>query len=584
MTQLTRLKNFLVGHLDHLALISLAAMAIIPFQNAHHFNPIPSFLAEWWAALFGLVACGFVFLRPSAWQAFPLPRILLSPLILILALLLQFGLGKIAFVEQALIMAAILLWACLMASLGQGLVRRRGLEWLADGLSAALIAGALLEVLVMMLQASHSAYSTHLIFPRRGSLYGNLGQANHLNDYLWLAIASALYLRGRGRISLGWLTALLAILLLASALSTSRSILLYGAALGFLGWLAARNKPDLSSLRRNAFFLLPVAILFLFISREFIPLLSSENLSGGGTLERFYAEAQNSSIRLKLWRTALQSIGEAPWLGHGMGSVPWQYFSHAINWPSGEAAPVAEHVHNLPLQLMAEFGIPLTILVLGLACWWLRDFLRKPLTLARWWLLALLAIMGLHSLLEYPLWYTFFLGPFALLLGAGDTGQRVLANGRRGLASFIVILALAGSILGILRQDFLDMERILNWRFLGQGEMNLPASVQRLLTLQANSLLSPQATVSFALMMEPVRDHLDDRRALCHSAMAFAPTERIVFKCVVLDAMAQDPVTEARLHQALAAFPEAAPRLRQELLSQVKVLPETRRLLEALPR
>jgi len=584
MNPLRRFADFFLAHRDHLVLLCLGAMVTVPFLHPHHYNPIPSFLAEWWAALFGVVAAGIAFLRPSAWEAFPLPRILLLPLVLILALLFQFGMGRLVFVEQALLMAATLLWACLMASLGQYLVRQRGLEWLADGLSVALLAGALLEVLSMALQMYHTGYATGLVFPRNSSLYGNLGQANHLNDYVWLAVASVFYLHHRGRISFGWLLVALTVLLFASALSGSRSILLYAIALVALAWvLPQRNGTVPNKLRHQLLFLLPAAISFLFLCHEVAPWLLSQELSGGNTLERFYSETQSSNVRLKLWQTALHSISEAPWLGHALGSVPFQYFSQAQFFTPDTAAPVAEHVHNLPLQWMVEFGLPLTLVFLSLGLWWLRDYLRSHLSLARWWLLALLSIMGIHCLLEYPLWYTFFLGPFALLLGAGDTGKRVLANGRRGLASFSLILILAGSILGILRQDYLDMERILNWRVMTPINFDWQKSVKRLLMLQANSLLAPQATVSFALMMEPEPDHLEDRQALCRNAMTFAPTEKIVFKCVLLDAMAHDPDTRAHMHQALAAFPEVQNQIRAELLSQVKTRPEYAPLLDMLP-
>jgi len=577
---LSRLRRDYLGHLDQAALLCLAAMVVLPFQHPHHFNPIPSFLAEWWAALLGLAACGFAFLRPAAWQAFPLPRILLLPFGLILALLLQFALGRFAFVQTGLLMAAILLWAALMACLGRDLTRRRGLEWLADGLAAAFLAGGLLAVLVMALQVQGGS-PLGLVFPRQGAPYSNLAQQNHLNDYLWLAVASALYLHGRGRLGLGWLASLLALLLLASALSSSRSILLYAAVLTFLVWLAARRgDPALAALRRPAWLLLPGALLCLVLSRELAPLLAQD--LGSGTLERFYAEAKGGGIRLQLWRTALSAVADAPWLGQGVGSVPRLYFHYAELAPPGQAAPMAEHVHNLVLQWLVEFGIPLGLALLALLGAWLRAFLARPLTLARWWLLALLAVMGIHSLLEYPLWYTFFLGPFALLLGAGDRGEKVLANGRRGLVSFALILALGAAILGILRQDYLDMERLLNWRALGQGQQDMPASVERLLALQGNSLLAPQATVTIALMLAPSRDHLEDRRAVCRSALAFAPLEALVFKCLVLDALADDPATEAGLRRALAAFPEAKSRLRQEWSVQEKDRPELRRLLAVL--
>ena len=96
----------------------------------------------------------------------------------------------------------------------------------------------------------------------------------------------------------------------------------------------------------------------------------------------------------------------------------------------------------------------------------------------------------------------FFLGPVALLLGAGDEGRQQLRNGRRGLAAFAIILALSGVILGTLRNDFIRMERILNWSALGDGgEMEWPKAVNTLLDLYRASLLSPQANLRARLQI-----------------------------------------------------------------------------------
>lgn len=568
--------------LDRLVLLLLAAMVIVPFQHAHHLTPIPSFLAEWWAAVFGLAACTLAFLRPAAWRRFPLPRILLLPLLLIAGLMLQFFLGMLAFAEQGLLVAAYLLWASLMVCLGRDLARRRGFQWLADGLSVALLAGALVQMVAMAFQAEHVGYATGFVFPRQAILYGNVGQPNQLNDYLWLGIASALYLHHRGRIGAGWLGLLLATLLLASALSGSRSILLYAFSLGILGWASCRQGAIAPRSRNIALALLPVGVLFLLVCKELAPLLLPADLGNQSTLERYFTEVQGGSVRLKLWRDAWLSIGQAPYLGHGVGSVPWQYFGLAELRPRGEASPVAEHVHNLPLQWMAEFGLPIALLALGLAAHWLWRYLKSPLSSPRWWALSVVSIMAIHSLLEYPLWYTFFLGPFALLLGAGDDGTKILANGKRGLVAFALIAALGGAILGILRKDYLDMERLVHWRIYS-GTFDQQATVQRFLLLQANSLLAPYATLSFTLMMEPARDRLEDRRTLCHSAMKFAPTERVVFKCALLDALAGDPTAAASMHRALAAFPDSASAAKRELLGFSNTMPEVGALLRVSP-
>lgn len=58
------------------------------------------------------------------------------------------------------------------------------------------------------------------------------------------------------------------------------------------------------------------------------------------------------SARLELWKLALGFVRESPWLGIGP-----MHFAHRIH-------PDAAHPHNIYLQLAAEWGLPLTVLLL----------------------------------------------------------------------------------------------------------------------------------------------------------------------------------------------------------------------------
>jgi O-antigen polymerase len=115
------------------------------------------------------------------------------------------------------------------------------------------------------------------------------------------------------------------------------------------------------------------------------------------------------------------------------------------------------NAHNLVLQLLAEVGFLGTTLILALVAWLLlsRWPRRTPpnhspaqiatanpaLTDTAWAWLAL-AVVGLHSLVEYPLWYVPFLLPTAfavgLLMGGVSTPTRHLP----ALATTVGALAL----------------------------------------------------------------------------------------------------------------------------------------------
>jgi hypothetical protein len=88
--------------------------------------------------------------------------------------------------------------------------------------------------------------------------------------------------------------------------------------------------------------------------------------------------------------------------------------------------PVAffDHTHNLPLHLLVELGLPAGLLVLGLLAYALyrafaaADQAQEPanrLMLRTAFVMVLL--MAVHSMLEYPLWYAYFLLPTSFALG-----------------------------------------------------------------------------------------------------------------------------------------------------------------------
>ncbi len=82
-----------------------------------------------------------------------------------------------------------------------------------------------------------------------------------------------------------------------------------------------------------------------------------------------------------------------------------------------------DHTHNLVLQFAVELGLPLAAGVLALLVWGLwrgaRNAWAAPagIGVAQRCAMLMVAMIGLHSLLEYPLWYGYFLLPAAWAWG-----------------------------------------------------------------------------------------------------------------------------------------------------------------------
>jgi O-antigen ligase len=240
-----------------------------------------------------------------------------------------------------------------------------------------------------------------------GRAVGNLRQPNHLSSLLTWAAVAAVALGTLGRLRWRVAAAAFALMVVAIVWSASRT-----GALGLLV-LAAWGLAD-GSLPRPARRLLASAPAIYALAWAAMWVWSH----GSGAAfagESRLAAADVSSSRFAIWRDTLALIGEQPWAGVGFG-----HFNLAWTLTPSPQRPTAffDHAHNLPLHLVAELGVPLGGLVLALLAWALwQAWRRTPGDVAGRAAAMGVTMIGLHSALEYPLWYAYFLLPAAWAWG-----------------------------------------------------------------------------------------------------------------------------------------------------------------------
>ncbi|WP_428416005.1 Wzy polymerase domain-containing protein [Methylibium sp.] len=259
-----------------------------------------------------------------------------------------------------------------------------------------------------------------------GRAVGNMRQPNHLATALLCAMVMTAWLWQASRLRARWAAASLVAMVLAVALSASRTGAL---SLGVLLLWAVVDR-TLPRAARWTIALAPVAYLLCWAGLAEYAAWQHAHFYAA---ERLQANGDISSSRFAIWRNALTLIAQNPWTGVG-----WGNFNFAWTFTSFPDRPVAffDHTHNLPLQLAVEIGLPATSLVLGLlgwALWRARGAWRvageQPGHPARA-AFVMLAVLGVHSLLEYPLWYAYFLLPAAWALGVflGSAPAKALAS------------------------------------------------------------------------------------------------------------------------------------------------------------
>jgi len=284
-----------------------------------------------------------------------------------------------------------------------------------------------------------------------GRAVGNLRQPNHLASLtLWALVAVAALSESKAS---RWVLLAGGLCLFGVVLSGSRTGTLGVILLALWGLLDRR----LSRETRSVLVATPLAygVLWLVVAlwaHSTANAFSGEDhllAKGGGDI---------SSSRFGIWSNALAMIRHEPLTGVGFGefNLAWT-LSEFPNRPTA----FFDHTHNLPLQVLVEFGIPLGLLAIGAL---LMALMRAghlawatvgDTGTAKRAMFMLVLMIGMHSLLEYPLWYAYFLLPTAFAWGfalarpdRGDGAVVALRDGQgsRGMHPALAMAGLAMSI------------------------------------------------------------------------------------------------------------------------------------------
>ena len=296
-----------------------------------------------------------------------------------------------------------------------------------------------------------------------GRAVGNLRQPNHLSSLLlWSAVAVVPLLETQ-RLRRGLAVALFALMVLGITLSGSRTGWVGVGVLALWGLFDRR-------LTRFSRGLLLAAPLLCAASWGLLAWWSSHGSEHALGAAARLGEGDISSSRFAIWRDALALIARHPWLGVGFGE-----FNFAWTLTPFPHRPTAffDHTHNLPLQLAVELGLPLAaaaLMLLAVALWqaarraWAAPGVEGAGLRAAF---VMVLMMALHSQLEYPLWYAYFLLPTAfvwgLCLGARPRDE-VALEGVVPRANRVLLLGGIGMVMtaGVVLVDYLRVVAIFS--------------------------------------------------------------------------------------------------------------------------
>ncbi len=401
--------------------LSISALfLVLGWLTADHFPPWVSWHNELWvfAAALCLAVGGLRSFKKHNQQLVIVPGLAWTVLGLWFVVLIQCVLGDIGFYGDALVIS-FYLFLCLLALIaGRYAVaqyprnHQRVTRLLAvDYFAIVLTFGAACSSAIALAQALGVSENVSWITPMPGLRRpgGNVGQPNQLSTLLLMGLASLVYLFETKRLQFASTIALYLLLICGVAVSESRAGIL--GFLVMLVWWWLRYRAAGLRARPGYVFFWGISMLVLF---WYWPPIFSQINGGGFGVDEAARVNTSAGARLIVWPQLIAAVLEHPGFGWGLGEVSKAHNSVLHSYVNSEPFTYA---HNIVLDLAIGIGLPLTFVLLVLTITWLWRRVSAAQTLLPWYCLALLIPFCVHSMLEFPFAYAYFLAPAMFVVG-----------------------------------------------------------------------------------------------------------------------------------------------------------------------
>jgi len=453
----------------------LMPLHFLPWVSWH--GEVMAFLAVLLLAWHGVVNA--IKRRDPAAVSFPaaaLPFLTLASLIW-----LQAAVGSITFFGDALVFTLYVALCVLGMVLGRASHSHSNTYTL---LAGTLLLGAFLSALIAFAQVFELWEGSALIsrMPQLRRPGGNIGQPNQLATLLLMGLASLMFLYESKKLG-ALAAALLALTLLTGVAATESRTGVLSLGLLMLWWFAKRRSLDF---RLSPWVVSCGGVAFLGLFWYWPSLMDAVQQTGG-----LVAQVNVSvGTRWLVWPQLIEAVLQRPWWGWGLGQVSTAHNAVVSAYAVSEPFTYA---HNIVLDLAVGIGLPLTALLVLVTSLWLWRRMRSARQLAPWYCLALIVPVAVHSMLEFPFAYAYFLVPVMFAVGALDGSLGIKPAFRLGVKPALTMLLVTTGLMAWSVVEYVAIEedfRIVRFEALRIG--STPASYQRphvVLLTQLDALL-----------------------------------------------------------------------------------------------
>jgi len=289
-------------------------------------------------------------------------------------------------------------------------------------------------------------------------IIGNLGQPNVTGTLLVWGMVCALVISAKietkftriisQQVTYGLISASIFLMTIASVLTESRTTTLGLFAITLIAW-------KFKSIYGKRAFWTTVAIFVLHVIFSAVLPYIHQFLFESQLTTAYGGKGIIDYPRLNAYLVFINAIFERPIFGYGIGGVV-SAFIQGVGAAPGMGTYFA-HTHNLILEFLVWFGIPLGLTLVFFLFHFFYCSYKKIRSANDVALFSILLVILIHSMLEFPLHYVYFLVPTAIFAAnfSWTSDSRMLTVSRSAIGSLVLIL---GGIFVFMMNEYFRFE------------------------------------------------------------------------------------------------------------------------------
>ncbi|MDM1338032.1 O-antigen ligase C-terminal domain-containing protein [Acinetobacter indicus] len=395
--------------MKNLSIILFFILLGISYLVPIHYNPWLTFLSE----ILVFSSCVFLFLAFYK-EKIILPRILIPLFLLSLLPLFQYFFGQVYFFSHAIINTTYLITLFLIIVVVFNIVNKSKCEknYFFIKINWVFVVIGLVNTFLAIYQWLNLDFNTSLVTPLGGLRpFANFAQPNNMATFQIIAFLGLIYLYLKQKVNFYLFFILTITFIFSIALTQSRTAVVALISLSLV-FIIFRKIAHTKVLVYYSFSVITYFILSIYLVdiSSFIAKMFGLNIVNiSSSVER----GVSSSGRIDFWIQMYYAILERPWFGYGWNQTALAQYQNMEKYPIGVWITSS---HNLLVDIIVWCGIPIGVSFILYFIYIIFSSILKIKKIEELFAFCMIVTLLVHSMLEYPLHYAYFLIPFGIFI------------------------------------------------------------------------------------------------------------------------------------------------------------------------